>query len=167
MAEAENLVCHLPFNPIDSDAVCALKEWQVQEYYTKCDADIIDELNKCIEGGVVAVKSTCHSLANRLRQAIRKIKYKQQKCGGRILDRFMNGEYIMYVSKSDTESFVKLKDELLKVQEASLSWRAIAMKRAKEVSELLEAMAGDYSAFFDEIEMKDLVTKYVQQIEEK
>ena len=142
MAEAENLIVlvdHLPFNPIDSDAVCTLKvpnkllkKWQVQEYYTKCDADIIDELNKCIEGGVVAVKSTCHSLANRLRQAIRKIKYKQQKCGGRILDRFMNGEYIMYVSKSDTESFVKLKDELLKVQEASLSWRAIAMERERK-----------------------------------
>lgn len=167
---AENLtvlVDYLPLNSTHSPAVCTLKvpnkllrKWQLHDYHTKCDADVINELNRCIEDGVLAVKCTCHTLANRLRQAICKIKYRQHSCrGGRKLDQLMNGEYITYLLKSDMESFVKIKDKLLEVQEASQSWRTIAMEKEKEVSELLEAMAGDYSAFIDEIEMKDLELK--------
>ena len=57
-----------------------------------------------------------------------------------------------------TESFVELKERMLNAEE-------IAREKEKEIDELLEAMAADYSTFLDEIEEQRLMIKEIQGIE--
>ena len=54
-----------------------LWKWYKMKNYTKLDTEVIDDLNKCIEQNAVAVKTSSHTVANKLRVAIKKLSIKE------------------------------------------------------------------------------------------
>ena len=111
-----------------------LWKWYQMGNHTKLDKEVIDDLNKSIEQNAIAVKTSSHTVANKLRIAIRKLKYKRDSClGGRKLKSLMIKTYYLFIQDNDVESFCHL-------EEAKL-WKKLAEENETEVLKLLEDMA--------------------------
>ena len=151
---------------VDGSSGCTLQipnellwQWNKNEYHRSIDEDLIDELNQHIKGGILSIKVSSNRVATNLRNAIAKIGYRRAKCGGsRSRNMLMSKKYGLQINTDETESFVELKERMLNAEE-------IAREKEKEIDELLEAMAADYSTFLDEIEEQRLMIKEIQGIE--
>ena len=140
-----------------------LYDWDKCNVTALSDEELIAKLNQTIKGEVVAIKTTSHRLAEKLRKAMYRIGSNVYKCnGGRRREEILQKEYHLFVLAGETESSLDLGQQLVKVREELESWKKIATERSLEIDNLLEDMATDYDTLYDEIYERDSVIKSLQ-----
>lgn len=85
-------------NSENNEPICTLTvpnsllwKWHQKEQHHAFDTKVLQDLNAHIENGLLAVRSSSHAIAKKLRVAITRIKYKRDSCkGGRSRAELMN-----------------------------------------------------------------------------